>query len=125
MTEKRLVVTDRRADRDAENRNRPTIVKQIPSGSGGFFAKPMIENPRNTPPIISVLRIFCFSEGFEQAKSRSMKFALLALALLSLNSCNTIIGMYRDTKQAVIWTKDKIQGSGGGGGDAYSDAPVY
>jgi hypothetical protein len=54
-----------------------------------------------------------------------MKFALLALALLSLNSCNTIIGVYRDTKQAVIWTKDKIQGSGDGGGDAYSDAPVY
>jgi len=58
---------------------------------------------------------------------RSMKFVLLAIALLTLNSCNTIIGMYRDTKQAVIWTKDKIQGSGGGGGggDAYSDAPVY
>jgi hypothetical protein len=55
-----------------------------------------------------------------------MKFVLLAIALLTLNSCNTIIGMYRDTKQAVIWTKDKIQGSGGGGGgDAYSDAPVY
>ena len=57
---------------------------------------------------------------------RFMKFVLLAIALLTLNSCNTIIGMYRDTKQAAIWTKDKIQGSsGGGGGDAYSDAPVY
>jgi hypothetical protein len=58
-----------------------------------------------------------------------MKIVLLAIALVSLNSCNTIIGMYRDTKQAVIWTKDKIQGSGGGGGgggeDAYSDAPIY
>lgn len=55
-----------------------------------------------------------------------MKIVLLAIALVSLNSCNTIIGMYRDTKQAVIWTKGKIQGSGGGGGgDAYSDAPVY
>ena len=54
-----------------------------------------------------------------------MKFTLLALTLLALNSCNTIIGMYRDTKQGVIWTKDKIQGSGSGGGDAYSDAPVY
>jgi hypothetical protein len=56
-----------------------------------------------------------------------MKFALLALTLLTLNSCNTLIGMYRDTKQGVIWTKGKIQGSGGGGGggDAYSDAPIY
>jgi hypothetical protein len=55
-----------------------------------------------------------------------MKIVLLAIALVSLNSCNTIIGMYRDTKQAVIWTKDKIQGSGGGGGGgAYSDAPIY
>ena len=57
-----------------------------------------------------------------------MKIVLLAIALVSLNSCNTIIGMYRDTKQAVIWTKEKIQesGDGGGGGDdAYSDAPIY
>jgi hypothetical protein len=59
-----------------------------------------------------------------------MKIVLLAIALVSLNSCNTVIGMYRDTKQGVIWTKDKIQGSGGGGGgdtsgDAYSDAPIY
>lgn len=56
-----------------------------------------------------------------------MKVILLAIALISLNSCNTIIGMYRDTKQAVIWTKGKIQGSGGSGAgdDAYSDAPIY
>lgn len=54
-----------------------------------------------------------------------MKIVFLAIALLSLNSCNTIIGMYRDTKQGVIWTKNKIQGSSGGGGDAYSDAPIY
>lgn len=58
---------------------------------------------------------------------RPMKVVLLAIALISLNSCNTIIGMYRDTKQAVIWTKGKIQGSGGSGAgdDAYSDAPIY
>lgn len=54
-----------------------------------------------------------------------MKIVLLAIALVSLNSCNTAIGMYRDTKQAVIWTKGKIQGTGDGGGDAYSDAPIY
>jgi len=54
-----------------------------------------------------------------------MKIVLLTVALVSLNSCNTFIGMYRDTKQAVIWTKDKIQGTSSGGGDAYSDAPIY
>jgi hypothetical protein len=53
-----------------------------------------------------------------------MKYALLAAALLALNSCNTMIGVYRDGKQAFEWTKSKFQGDGGGGG-AYEDAPIY
>ena len=52
---------------------------------------------------------------------------LLALAVVfALNSCNTSIGLYRDTQQAYSWTKDKIQGSGGGGsGGSDQGAPVY
>jgi hypothetical protein len=61
-----------------------------------------------------------------------MKFLSLCAALLVLNSCNTTIGLYRDTKAVFLWTKGKIQGSGGGdgGGDAGAveeeyGAPVY
>ena len=57
--------------------------------------------------------------------------ALITLATL-LVSCNTTIGLYRDTKAAVLWTKSKFQGSGGGGdgggGGGYDEeygAPVY
>lgn len=51
-----------------------------------------------------------------------MKF-LIALALvLSLNSCNTLIGLGRDIKHGYHWTQGKVQGDGGGGGDI---APVY
>lgn len=56
---------------------------------------------------------------------RMKMIAVLALLCL-LNSCNTAIGMYRDTKQGIIWTADKIKGSdnGGGGSDPYG-APTY
>lgn len=55
-----------------------------------------------------------------------MKLLLLIVAALALNSCNTFIGIGRDTKQGYEWTKSKFQGSGGGGGDATSEgAPVY
>lgn len=40
-----------------------------------------------------------------------MKLLVIAAAVLALNSCNTSIGLYRDTKAGVIWTKNKIQGS--------------
>jgi predicted small secreted protein len=55
--------------------------------------------------------------------------ALIALAT-SLVSCNTTIGLYRDTKAAVLWTKGKFQGTGGdgGGGGGFDEeygAPVY
>lgn len=55
-----------------------------------------------------------------------MRLFLLIITALALNSCNTMIGLGRDTKQGYEWTKNKIQGSGGGGGDTYDQgAPVY
>lgn len=60
---------------------------------------------------------------------RAMKTLTLLAVVFALNSCNTTIGMWRDTKQGWNWTQQKIQGNGGGGGgDAYGDpygAPVY
>ena len=59
-----------------------------------------------------------------------MRCLILCAAALMLNSCNTTIGLYRDTKAVVLWTKGKIQGSGGGGdaGGGVEEeygAPVY
>lgn len=54
-----------------------------------------------------------------------MRYLALIALVTTLSSCNTTIGIYRDTKAAFLWTKGKIQGSGGGcGGDDYG-APVY
>lgn len=53
-----------------------------------------------------------------------MKLLFVVAAALILNSCNTCIGIFRDTKQGYNWTKNKIQGSGGGQPDQ-SGAPVY
>jgi hypothetical protein len=38
-----------------------------------------------------------------------MKFLFVIAALLTLNSCNTLIGIGRDTKEGYLWTKKKIQ----------------
>ncbi len=56
----------------------------------------------------------------------AMKLLIVIATALALNSCNTAIGIGRDTKQGYEWTKAKIQGTGGGGGsqDSYG-APVY
>ena len=57
-----------------------------------------------------------------------MKCIALTLICLSLASCNTAIGIYRDAKEGVIWTKNKIQEKRNGGGGGYSDpygAPTY
>lgn len=40
-----------------------------------------------------------------------MKYLALLACLTVLNSCNTLIGIGRDTKQAYVWTSEKIQGS--------------
>ncbi len=56
-----------------------------------------------------------------------MKTLLLFAAILSLTSCNTMIGMGRDTKEGYNWTKSKWQQSrqkNQGYGDPYN-APVY
>ncbi len=55
----------------------------------------------------------------------AMKYLLACTAIsFLLNSCNTTIGLYRDTKQGFIWTKDKIQGASQSS-DSADDAPVY
>jgi len=52
-----------------------------------------------------------------------MKFLLIGMAALSLSSCNTLIGLGRDTQQGYNWTKDKIQGTGQQSDS--NSAPVY
>ncbi|MCP5533060.1 MAG: hypothetical protein H7A49_07105 [Akkermansiaceae bacterium] len=58
-----------------------------------------------------------------------MKYLLVLAAALSLVSCNTSIGLWRDTVHAYDWTKGKIQnanqGGGGGAPDMEYGAPVY
>lgn len=53
-----------------------------------------------------------------------MKILIILVTAVALNSCNTCIGIGRDTKQGYEWTKAKIQGTGGGSQDSYG-APVY
>ncbi len=57
-----------------------------------------------------------------------MKFIFVFAVIGTLASCNTSIGMWRDTKATYNWSKTKIQESnnGGGGGQDYEyGAPVY
>ncbi len=66
-----------------------------------------------------------------------MKALALLAATLSLASCNTMIGLGRDTKEGYQWTRQKVQESNQRGAaqtqgetytDPYSDpygAPVY
>ena len=52
-----------------------------------------------------------------------MKMLLLISAALALNSCNTLIGLGRDTKQGYQWTKSKFEDQGSEPDP--SGAPVY
>lgn len=54
-----------------------------------------------------------------------MKFLILIVAALALNSCNTLIGVGRDTKQGYQWTKSKFQGTGSTSPQDNYGAPVY
>jgi predicted small secreted protein len=55
-----------------------------------------------------------------------MKVLLLLAFVVSTASCNTAIGVWRDTKATYNWSKNKIQNSQGGGGQDYEyGAPVY
>ena len=58
-----------------------------------------------------------------------MKFFLILAALGTLASCNTTIGLWRDTKATYSWSKRKIQESNNGGGGSAQEyeygAPIY
>ncbi|MFD2256687.1 hypothetical protein ACFSSA_08365 [Luteolibacter algae] len=56
-----------------------------------------------------------------------MKLVLILITSCTLISCNTTIGLWRDTKDGYHWTKNKIQNSGSNsGGQEYEyGAPVY
>jgi len=54
-----------------------------------------------------------------------MKYFIVLATLFALDSCNTMIGLGRDTKQGYQWTKEKIQNSGNTSGGNTSGAPVY
>lgn len=56
-----------------------------------------------------------------------MKFFLILAAVGSLVSCNTSIGLWRDTKAGFNWTKGKIQESGNNSEELDTEygAPVY
>jgi predicted small secreted protein len=54
-----------------------------------------------------------------------MKWILLIATVVSLTSCNTMIGVWRDTKAGFNWSKEKIQNSGNGGSQQEYGAPVY
>jgi hypothetical protein len=53
-----------------------------------------------------------------------MKLLIVIVSMLALNSCNTAIGLARDTAQGYRWTKSKIQGTGEVLPEQ-SGAPVY
>lgn len=55
-----------------------------------------------------------------------MKYLLALAATLSLVSCNTSIGLWRDSVKAYDWTKSKIQGNNDPyGSQTEYGAPVY
>jgi predicted small secreted protein len=70
--------------------------------------------------------ILRFSGPYQPANWSVMRYLIVVALVLSLNSCNTFIGLGRDIEQGFNWTQGKVQQSGnrngGGGGDV---APVY
>ncbi len=54
-----------------------------------------------------------------------MKWFMLIFIFGNLVSCNTAIGLWRDTEIGYNWTKEKIQNSQGGGQSYDEGAPVY
>ena len=65
---------------------------------------------------------FFLPEPWSDRYGNCMKLLMLVVAVLTLNSCNTMIGLGRDTKEGFIWSKNKIQGAGQQ--DPYG-APTY
>ncbi|MDE0837109.1 MAG: hypothetical protein OSA84_12235 [Akkermansiaceae bacterium] len=54
-----------------------------------------------------------------------MKILSTIALVISLVSCNTSIGVWRDTKATFHWSKEKIQGFEGGEQEYEYGAPVY
>lgn len=54
-----------------------------------------------------------------------MKYLIGLALVLSLNSCNTCIGLGRDVKHSFEWCQGKVQESGNRGGSGSDVAPVY
>ncbi|MEK6232094.1 MAG: hypothetical protein N2A42_09585 [Luteolibacter sp.] len=54
-----------------------------------------------------------------------MKILCTIALVICLASCNTSIGVWRDTKATFHWSKEKIQGSEGGEQEYEYGAPVY
>lgn len=54
-----------------------------------------------------------------------MRYLIVVALMLSLNSCNTCIGLGRDVKQGYEWCQGKVQESGNRGGGGGDVAPVY
>jgi hypothetical protein len=58
-----------------------------------------------------------------------MKILLIALMVVGVCGCNTMIGLGRDTKEGFIWCKRKVeesrQGRSGGGGGDSGEVPIY
>lgn len=57
-----------------------------------------------------------------------MKYLILSISVLAMVSCNTSIGVWRDTKVGYNWTKERIQGAGSASSDEMEyeyGAPIY
>jgi predicted small secreted protein len=50
------------------------------------------------------------------AQSWRVKYLIILVTVFALNSCNTLIGIGRDTQKGCQWTAGKLQGMGGNSG---------
>jgi len=53
-----------------------------------------------------------------------LRMIVMLVGVLSLESCNTMIGMGRDVKEGYQWTAEKVRGDGASSENDYG-APIY